>query len=120
MTRSLAAFLAGLAVLCACSGCTRHEAILDPRGMALTTREGVRSVGHLRTTTRGLSLFGVWSIAPSSQAATLQFVYDRMAEEAAVHGASSLLDLRSDRCCFPILPPLLFYYSITMTANMAE
>lgn len=101
------------------TACTRHEAILQPRGLAFTPVEGRRTIGHLTTTTWGLNLLLTWAVAPGGSLAH-QHTYDQFAVEAGAHGTGKVLDLAASRTQVPLLPPILWLHVVTVSGNLVE
>jgi hypothetical protein len=121
--------LVALAILAvvgfAATGCTKHDVVLDPKGMRLTANDSHPTIGHINTQTIGVTFFFKFIMTPGpdgdgNASNTLQYTYNQMVTEASSHGASRLLDLTSEKASSSIFFPFFQMFTCTFSANMTK
>lgn len=117
--------IASCCFVIAVCGCTYHDVVLEPQGKAFTTDQRSTTIGHINTTTVGFTAAFIFPFMPGSEypdvkSNSLQYTYNKMAEEASIHGANKLLDIHSGKSSFIIMGPFLQLFFTNMTANMTK
>jgi hypothetical protein len=107
------------------SGCTVHEVVLDAKGMGLSSDPRNATIGHIDTKTYGFTALLIFPFMPKSddpevKSNSLQYSYNKMAEEAGRNGASKLLDLHSSKGSLWLMGPFLQLFWVNTQANMTK
>jgi len=91
------------------------------KGFGVDAQGRPGAMGHARVTTSGFAFFG-YAFAPSSDhgatSDSVQFGFNRLAEEAGARGAARITGLDTEKTRFPILPFILCFFRTSVEGTL--